>query len=148
MVAALNVLAAVVTLALCFLVPEGIPLGRSVARASGLVAVYGGLGLAVWAGLHLGRAIGGLVAPRLDRLVTSGPYRFVRHPVYVGTAIALVGVAVVARSLPGLLAVFVLFVPSEIHRASREERSLADAFGPTWTSYVSRTGAFLPRVPR
>jgi len=86
----------------------------------------------------------GIVEPRLEVLVKDGPYRFVRHPVYLGNGIALVGVTILLRSWLGLLAVFLLFLPTELHRAKLEEQALAKKYGAEWESYAKRTSFFLP----
>ena len=75
-------------------------------------------GMVVWAAFHIRGAFLCEVKPRLDTLVQSGPYRYVRHPVYLGMTVALVGATIVMRSWPGLIAVFLLFLPSEIYRAA------------------------------
>ena len=55
-----------------------------------------GIGLAVWARLHLGRNWGMPMTQRAEpELVTSGPYRFVRHPIYSGLLAAMLGTALV-----------------------------------------------------
>jgi protein-S-isoprenylcysteine O-methyltransferase Ste14 len=98
----------------------------------------------VWAAFHIREAIAGMVEPRLEVLVKDGPYRFVRHPVYLGTALALAGVTVVLRSWPALLCVALLFLPTELHRAKLEEQALAKKFGPEWETYARKTNFFLP----
>jgi protein-S-isoprenylcysteine O-methyltransferase Ste14 len=127
-----------------FLVDLRLPISGDTAKWTGIAIVYLGMALVVWAAVHVKAAIRGMVSPVLDRLVKSGPYKFVRHPVYLGTTIALVGVAISLRSWPGLLVLFFLFLPSEIHRARLEERALAEKFGEEWSDYTRRTGFFLP----
>ncbi len=77
-------------------------------------------------------------------LVTNGPYRFVRHPVYLGLTVAILGIPVSLESWAGLVAVFVLFLPTEIYRARLEDRALALKFGEEWESYAKKTGFILP----
>ncbi len=74
----------------------------------------------------------------------SGPYRFVRHPVYLGMTVALAGVAISVRSWPGLIAVLGLFLPSEIYRAKLEEEALRKTHGAEWEAYADETGFLLP----
>jgi protein-S-isoprenylcysteine O-methyltransferase Ste14 len=62
--------------------------------------------------------------------------------------IALIGAAIVSRSIVGLASTSLVFLPVEIHRARLEERALADAFPELWREYASRTGFFLPRLRR
>ena len=97
-------------------------------RRLGLLLIYSGLALMVWATLHVRSAVSGAVAPRLPFLVTSGPYAYVRHPIYLAATVAMVGVAAVAVSWVGLLATLALFLPAELHRASLEDRALSREF--------------------
>jgi len=127
---------------------DELPLSRSVARILGFCILYGGMALFLWAALHLKGAISGGMSPRLNRLVVGGPFRVVRHPVYVAMAIALIGASIVTRSAFGLLAVALLFLPAEIHRAKREKRALEEKFGNSWKEYAVRTGFFFPRFGR
>lgn len=82
----------------------------------------------------------------MDVLIKTGPYRFVRHPVYLGMTIALTGIPVAMRSCYGLIGVFLLFLPSEIYRAKLEEKALKGKFGSEWEAYAARTGFMLPSV--
>ncbi|HXF05338.1 MAG TPA: methyltransferase [Blastocatellia bacterium] len=68
------------------------------AKLAGLIIVYVGMILVVWAAVHIKGAFLGEVELRLDVLVRDGPYRFVPHPVYLGMTIALVALVVALRS--------------------------------------------------
>lgn len=146
--AILNVLAASGVLLLSFLVRLGFPISREAARTLGMLTVAGGMALVVWAAVHIREAFLGRVHPRLGELIQSGPYRFARHPVYLGMTIALAGVAISLRSWPGLIGVFLLFLPSEVYRARLEEKALLREFGARWKDYAHRTGFMLPRIGR
>jgi protein-S-isoprenylcysteine O-methyltransferase Ste14 len=121
-------------------------LARGVAKPVGIAIVYAGMALVVWAAFHIRGAFLGEVEPRLEALVQSGPYRFVRHPVYLGMTVALAGAAIAVRSWPGLIGLLLLFLPSEIYRARAEERALVRKFGRKWERYAARTGFMLPFV--
>jgi len=87
------------------------------------------------------RAIG-----RGTRLVAHGPYRWVRHPYFLGVILMLVGAIVAMRSLPAL----VLLIPTlrvTVSRASREEHNLALRFDEAYEAYRSRVSPFLPLRP-
>jgi protein-S-isoprenylcysteine O-methyltransferase Ste14 len=79
-------------------------------------------------------------------LVTTGPYRWIRHPFYVGFAGAVFANALTAANAfigaTGAIAVLLLVV-----RSRTEERKLLERFGDAYASYRSRTGAFIPRRP-
>lgn len=145
---ALATAAGVCVLAAVLLFRDQLPLSRSAARVVGFGVLYGGMALFLWAAFHLKGAMGGRVAPCLDRLVLTGPYRFVRHPAYAAMAVSLIGASVATRSAAGLLVTAVLFVPAEIHRARLEEQALEEEFGDMWKAYAARTGFFFPRVNR
>lgn len=90
----------------------------------GAVLALGGLGLAGWALLALGAELSPYPQPLPDaELVERGPYRIVRHPIYGGIALALIGVAIAAESLGGLVAALGMAV--FFHRKlETEERAL------------------------
>lgn len=125
---------------------------------AGAQAVFFGLtvllvGWAVWATVGAVRALGkhwSLQARVLEghELVTSGPFRVVRHPIYSAMLALLVasGIAVGDwRRLLGGLAVTSL---GTWLRVRGEERLLRENFGPAWDDYVERVPALLPRPPR
>jgi protein-S-isoprenylcysteine O-methyltransferase Ste14 len=89
----------------------------------------------------LGRCFG--VLPDARGLVTSGPYRLVRHPLYLGEVGAAAGIAVAAPRLSNLLAL-VLFTAAQAGRARVEERTLVRAF-PDYADYRRRTPMLIPR---
>ena len=142
--AVVNGLTGIGVILISFLVELRLPMSIGIAKTSGFVLVYIGMALVVWAAVHIKSAIRGMVSPRLDELVKGGPYKFIRHPVYLGTTIALVGVALSLRSWPGLAATVFFFVPSELHRARLEEKALAEKFGEEWIEYAKKTSFFVP----
>ena len=78
-------------------------------------------------------------------LVTSGPYRWVRHPFYVATALAVAANAVVTANwflaLTGVVGVALIVIRTRI-----EEEKLVERFGDEYRGYTARTGRFLPRL--
>jgi protein-S-isoprenylcysteine O-methyltransferase Ste14 len=91
--------------------------------------------------LALGRCFG--VLPEARGLVRRGPYRIVRHPVYLGEITALGGLALAAPSLANA-AVLAAFVAAQLTRMRLEERALRAAF-PEYEHYAASTGRLLPR---
>ncbi len=116
-------------------------------RWVGLGLGLGGFGLWTWTQAVLGKEYSPLLQVReQQRLVTSGPYAWVRHPMY--TALFGVGIAL------ALLAANWCFVLSAaamiigfVVRAPREERMMLQAFGSAYEGYMQKTGRFFP-IPR
>jgi protein-S-isoprenylcysteine O-methyltransferase Ste14 len=92
--------------------------------------------------LVLGRCFG--VLPEARGLVTRGPYRFVRHPVYVGEITALVGLTLAAPAIWNLV-VLAFFISAQTLRMRLEERALTEAF-PDYAAYAQQTGRLLPAL--
>src|SRR3954451_774203 len=111
----------------------------------GLVLHALGLGFAIWARVHIGRNWGGPMTQKNEpELVTTGPYRLVRHPIYVGILVAGVGTAV-ALSWPWLTAV-VLGGSYFVYSAVVEERYMTEQFPDTYPAYKRSTKMFVPFV--
>jgi protein-S-isoprenylcysteine O-methyltransferase Ste14 len=111
----------------------------------GLILFAAGLGLAVWARIYLGRNWGMPMTERAEpELVTSGPYRFVRHPIYSGLLLALLGTAL-ATNLYWLIAL-VLLSAYFIYSATVEERLLTTTFPADYASYKAHSKMLIPFV--
>jgi protein-S-isoprenylcysteine O-methyltransferase Ste14 len=111
----------------------------------GLALWIAGIALAVWARLYIGRNWGMPMTRRQDPdLVTTGPYRFIRHPIYTGIILAMIGTAL-AISLFGLIVVAVI-AAIFAYSASREEHFLAEEFPATFPDYKARTKMLIPFV--
>jgi protein-S-isoprenylcysteine O-methyltransferase Ste14 len=110
------------------------------------VAVWAaGLGVAVWARLYIGRNWGMPMTRREEpELVTTGPYRYIRHPIYTGLILGVLGTALASTPL-GLIAVAVL-TGFFTFSATREERFLAAEFPGTFPAYKARTKMLIPFV--
>ncbi len=106
------------------------------------------LGLAVfaWAVAFLRLESLGVIEPVSEKLLEIGPYKYVRHPIYLGVIIALIGVSLALRSLWGVAATIVLFVPISVYRARLEETAVAKRFGDRWANYVRDTSFMFPPV--
>jgi protein-S-isoprenylcysteine O-methyltransferase Ste14 len=95
---------------------------------------------AVWSLYYLGRNVSVLAQAR--GLADRGPYRWVRHPLYLGELISSLGVAVAANSLVAAV-VWLVLCGLQVYRALQEEQVLLRAL-PDYRSYRSRTAALVP----
>jgi len=111
--------------------------------ALGLALFALGLGIAIWARVHIGRNWGTPMSQKEEpELVTSGPYRWVRHPIYSGILLAGVGTAV-ALSWMWLAAVALAGVYL-VYCATVEERYLTKEFPDSYPAYKHSTKMLVP----
>ena len=111
----------------------------------GLALFALGLGFAIWARLHIGRNWGTPMTQKEEpELVTSGPYRFVRHPIYSGILLAGVGTALALSWL--WLAAVALAGIYFVYSATVEERFLAAQFPDAYPAYKRSTKMLVPFV--
>jgi protein-S-isoprenylcysteine O-methyltransferase Ste14 len=99
-----------------------------------------GMTFAIYSLLWLGRSIS--IMPESRKLVTGGPYSLVRHPLYVGEQLAVVGVALQCRSA-WVLAVLMLQFCCQLYRMMYEEQILTDTF-PEYRDYAEQTARLIP----
>lgn len=84
------------------------------------------------------------LADRGTGLVTSGPYRLVRHPIYLGFALLATGQSLAFGSWPAFMIVLFGIVPTFVWRARAEEKLLSRAFGERYAAYQERTKMIIP----
>lgn len=110
----------------------------------GAILLLAGLGFAVWARVHLGEYWSGRVQLKEGhRLIRTGPYQLVRHPIYTGILTGFLGTVVAVgneRGMVGFLLLTVLFVL----KSRREERLMISAFGEEYIEYRKHVPAFVP----
>jgi protein-S-isoprenylcysteine O-methyltransferase Ste14 len=117
-------------------------------RVLGFVVGLAGAVLLVWASVLLGRFLVHEAAIVQDHaLITSGPYRFVRHPVYSGYLALLLGSGVAALNVWVLL-LWPVSLLGILAQAGSEEQLLATRFGQDYPPYARRTGQLVPRLWR
>lgn len=120
--------------------------GGAAARWAGLVLATLGVALIFWSGMELGRLYSPEVTLQKDHhLVTSGPYRLIRHPRYLGGMIQGLGLSLLFRSWIGL-ALTVVFVAVILFRIHDEEKLMAMEFGAEWRAYSKKTWRLIPVV--
>lgn len=104
-----------------------------------------GLSICIWARLYLGTNWGMPTSQRVaPELITGGPYRFVRHPIYSGLLLALTG-TVLATNLLGFIAV-VIAVAYFYYAARIEEQNMTSAFPEAYPAYRERSKMLIPWI--
>lgn len=114
-------------------------------RAAGWMIAGLGMLLLAQSALNLGRSLTPLPRPKPDgELVTSGAYRFVRHPIYLGVLLACLGVSLATASPLRLGLTVLLFVFFDM-KARKEERWLAERY-PEYARYRERVKKLIPWI--
>jgi protein-S-isoprenylcysteine O-methyltransferase Ste14 len=137
-------LAGTVMLLVVGALPQGVALYRPPSWLGGLSTTISAIAfaIAVYGLLYLRRSLS--IIPEVRRLVTGGPYRMVRHPLYAAEILAAVAFVMVN---PGALPVVVLapFIATQLVRARFEERLLTQAY-PEYITYAQHTPRIVPFV--
>jgi protein-S-isoprenylcysteine O-methyltransferase Ste14 len=112
----------------------------------GLMFVVLGLGISVTARIWLGRNWSGTVTLKKDHeLIQSGPYAVVRHPIYTGLLLALIGTAIVIGRWRAVAAL-PLLLAGIAYKITVEERFMRAQFGDAYARYCARVNALVPFV--
>ncbi|HUB67505.1 MAG TPA: isoprenylcysteine carboxylmethyltransferase family protein, partial [Candidatus Methylacidiphilales bacterium] len=112
----------------------------------GAILVVLGLGFSVWARVHIGGNWSGIVTLKKDhQLIRTGPYRWVRHPIYTGILLALLGTVLAIGQWRGLIALGFMTC-GFIRKLRIEEQWLGEAFGPEYDAYKKEVSALIPGV--
>ncbi len=116
----------------------------------GLVLFVGGTAFVLWARQTLGRMWGISTSREVKllpdhQLITAGPYGLIRHPMYFGWWLALVGVLLIYHTWTVALMLAISLLAFS-QRARLEEKVLAERFGPEWQAYVARTRCLIPFI--
>lgn len=106
---------------------------------SGILLITAALGLRLW-------ALGSIDGNKKRILVTWGPYRYIRHPLYSGSILFALGTCLVAGSLTAALLLVVVLAWFYLPSLRTEEQFLAMRFGAEWDDYRRQTGMLLPRL--
>jgi protein-S-isoprenylcysteine O-methyltransferase Ste14 len=112
---------------------------------AGVIFCATGVAFAIWARVHLGKNWGMPMSLReKPELVTSGPYRFVRHPIYTGFLLAAFGTAFADGAV--WLIVLVIMGIYFIYSAKTEEKMMAEQFPNEYPEYVKTTKMLIPFI--
>lgn len=110
----------------------------------GLIFITGGIGLNLWADQALKKAQTTVKPSETpSRLVREGPFRFSRHPMYLGFVLLLLGVCLVLGTLSPFLAPLLMGVILQIDFIPEEEKRLKEAFGQEYQDYRHRVRPWL-----
>lgn len=113
--------------------------------ALGVLMMAGGRLLRTWAQLQMRHLyIGEAAVQPGHRVVDTGPYRWIRHPGYVGGTLAAIGIGLTLSSWLGALLAALALVVAYAIRIPREEALLAQEMGDAYCSYMARTKRFVP----
>lgn len=114
---------------------------------TGLVLIAAGLGLRAWSIAVLGRFFQYRIKIQPGhRVVTTGPYRYVRHPSYTGIALVLAGIAMACDDVWALVAVAILGGAGLGVRIHVEERQLTEALGADYERYAAGRKRLVPWI--
>jgi protein-S-isoprenylcysteine O-methyltransferase Ste14 len=109
--------------------------------------IWAGIGLRWWSFRALGRYFTFTVQTSADQpVITSGPYRVIRHPSYAGVMLILVGLAATYGNWLSVAVFLVIALAGFVHRIRIEEAALSATLGRAYTSYASGRKRLVPLV--
>jgi protein-S-isoprenylcysteine O-methyltransferase len=118
---------------------------RELVFFSGIVLILGGVAVRWWAIATLGKSFTFDVAVQSgQKVVDTGPYRYIRHPSYTGTLMTQVGIGLALGNWVGLLALMLCMAIAYSYRISVEEQALVAALGEPYKQYMRRTRRIIP----
>jgi len=138
----LMVLFLTTNLVICFFDPIEVQVPKEI----GVSLLVGGFVIFVYVVFYLRSGFFGETEPKLDFLITKGPYRFCRHPQYLSFLIIILGIDLMFRSIMGIVLTLVLSLPSMVYRARIEDELLRRKFGEEWENYADKVGFLFPRL--
>jgi len=119
--------------------------GSAGLSVAGLLVMWAGLAVRIWAIVVLGTSF--RMTVELDtgqKVIDSGPYRWVRHPSYTGILLLMAGLSLVYGDWPALAILLVLPAGVLIHRIFVEEAVLTEVIGRAYADYAARTKRLVP----
>jgi protein-S-isoprenylcysteine O-methyltransferase Ste14 len=150
------VVASLISIVICVLLWQPIPVtlpswAQVTALVLGSLLYFCGIALVLWGRQALGKfhnlsSTQGVQLFADHELITSGPFAFVRHPMYLGFFLSVLGGLLLYQTWT--MFIFLLCSPVFVKRAQREEEALISAFGEEYESYQRRVPAFFPRLIR
>jgi protein-S-isoprenylcysteine O-methyltransferase Ste14 len=111
---------------------------------AGVIITAAGIAFAFWARAYLAGNWSSSVTVKVEHQLIRTGYRWVRHPIYSGIILALLGTALVRGQVRGFVAVVLAYVGFRI-KSKIEERAMTGTFGAEYEAYSRSTGAIIPR---
>jgi protein-S-isoprenylcysteine O-methyltransferase Ste14 len=119
--------------------------GTTVWFVIGMLLAGTGLALRVWSIRTLGAWFSSTVRVREgQQVITSGPYRLIRHPSYTGALLVALGVTTMLGGPIGVALVVAVVIPAYIYRIRVEEAALSRELGTAYDAYAKRTHRLVP----
>jgi protein-S-isoprenylcysteine O-methyltransferase Ste14 len=116
-------------------------------RAAGVAVMWVGLAVRGWAIATLGRSFRTTVEVDPGQaVITSGPYRWIRHPSYAGLLLILLGFGLASGDWLSLAVCVLLPLPAFVRRVQVEEAELSRVLGDAYRAYQARTSRLIPGV--
>jgi protein-S-isoprenylcysteine O-methyltransferase Ste14 len=116
-------------------------------QVAGIALCAGGIGFSIWARRYLGgNWSGNITLKENHELVRTGPYRFVRHPIYTGIILALVGTAIATGVTTSQVFFFSFLTIGLKVKSLGEEKMMQQHFGQAYAEYMGQVKALIPFV--
>jgi protein-S-isoprenylcysteine O-methyltransferase Ste14 len=107
----------------------------------------GGIVLLAASHHHLGKSFHSCIVSKEEQvLVETGPYQWIRHPIYLAYLLNYVGGGLLSGNYVLTLVPVTMFGLLVFLRVGKEEQVLVEQFGPRYVAYMKRTGSLLPRI--
>jgi protein-S-isoprenylcysteine O-methyltransferase Ste14 len=127
------------------LIAASFPDPRHSLAGVGLAMMWAGLAVRIWSVVTLGASFRTTVEVDAgQRLVDTGPYRFVRHPSYTGILLLAIGYGLVLSNWLSLVILLIVPLATTIRRITVEEAAMAEVLGDPYQAYKKRTKRLLP----
>jgi protein-S-isoprenylcysteine O-methyltransferase len=137
----------VIAFALKLLLPNAKLYGSPALFWLGIVLIWGGTVLRQLAIKTLGKYHVMTIATQDKQpVITSGVYRYIRHPSYLGAIVSVVGVALSLNSLVGSIGLIALTIAVLVHRILIEDAYLGEHLGKAYRDYAKRTSRLIPHL--
>jgi protein-S-isoprenylcysteine O-methyltransferase Ste14 len=112
----------------------------------GVIVLIIGIAFAIWARYHLGQYWSGTITIKEGhKLIRTGPYGLVRHPIYTGIVVGMLGTAIATGEVRGLIALLLVIV-AYIRKIGIEEGFLKAQFGDAYARYIHEVKALIPFI--